>query len=94
MDAAGSLEKSVGGPFGRMWGSPGNLWKNRARQWIRTTRWLDERLRRGLGDGSAGPIPEGFVAPQSKVSTFFFVASRLVEEFLAALPSPGFSTGT
>ncbi|MEN9283110.1 MAG: hypothetical protein RLZZ179_603 [Verrucomicrobiota bacterium] len=35
---------------------------------------------------AAGPIPEGFVAPQSKVSTFSFVAPRLVEEFLAALP--------
>jgi hypothetical protein len=35
---------------------------------------------------AAGPIPQGFVAPQAKVSTFSFVASRLVEEFLAALP--------
>jgi hypothetical protein len=35
---------------------------------------------------AAGLIPEGFVAPQSKVSTFSFVAPRLVEEFLAAPP--------
>jgi hypothetical protein len=36
---------------------------------------------------AAGPIPQGFVAPQSKVSTFSFVAPRFVEEFLAALPA-------
>jgi hypothetical protein len=33
-----------------------------------------------------GLIPAGFVAPQSKVSTFSFVAPRLVEEFPAAQP--------
>ena len=36
---------------------------------------------------AAGPIPQGFVALQSKVPTFFFVAPRLLEEFLAALPA-------
>ena len=35
---------------------------------------------------AAGPIPQGFVAPQSKVSTFSFVAPRPVKDFLAALP--------
>jgi hypothetical protein len=36
---------------------------------------------------AAGLIPEGFVAPQSKVSTFSFVAPCVMEEFLAALPA-------
>jgi uncharacterized protein YjbJ (UPF0337 family) len=35
---------------------------------------------------AAGLLPEGFVAPQSKVSTFSFIAPRLVEEFPGALP--------
>jgi hypothetical protein len=35
---------------------------------------------------ATGLLPEAFVAPQSKVSTFSFVAPRLVEEFLVALP--------
>ncbi|MEN9283123.1 MAG: hypothetical protein RLZZ179_616, partial [Verrucomicrobiota bacterium] len=35
---------------------------------------------------AAGLIPEGFVAPQSKVSTFSFGAPRLTEKLLAALP--------
>lgn len=35
---------------------------------------------------AAGLIPEGSVAPQKKVSTFSFVAHRLVEELLAVLP--------
>jgi hypothetical protein len=43
---------------------------------------------------AAGLIPEGFVAPQLKVPTFFFVASRLVEKFLAALTVRDFSTGS
>jgi hypothetical protein len=63
-----------------------SLLKNRARQRIRSPRWLDERLRRDPLR-AAGLIPAGFVAPQSKVPTFSFVAPRLVEEFLAALPA-------
>jgi hypothetical protein len=35
---------------------------------------------------AAGLFPEGVVAPQSKVSTFSFVAPCLVEKSLAALP--------
>ena len=44
-------------------------------------------LEDGSPAGGGGLIPEGFVAPQSKVSAFSFVAPRLVEEFLAALPA-------
>lgn len=36
----------------------------------------------------AGLIAEGFVAPQSKISTFSFAAPRLVEDFFASLPVP------
>jgi len=43
--------------------------------------WRWDRLQ------EAGHFPQGFVAPQSKVSTFSFVAPCLVEEILAALPA-------
>jgi hypothetical protein len=38
----------------------------------------------------AGLLPQGFAAPQAKVPIFSFVAPRLVEECLAALPSRAF----
>ncbi len=44
--------------------------------------WWKDPLR------AADLLPKGFVAPQSKVSTFSLVAPRLVEEFLAAVPAP------
>lgn len=61
--------------------------KNRAGHRIPEFQWGAERLRRSMGKGSPADgrnFPEGFAAPQSKKSTFSFLAPRSVEEFLAA----------
>jgi hypothetical protein len=64
--------------------------KNQSRQRIRNPKWFDDPLPRGLGTGSpeggrldppraGGFIQESLLAPQSKVSSFFFVLARLVK---------------
>jgi hypothetical protein len=94
MAASCHLGKDAANPHQRPTKSlrgPWSLLNNRARQRIRIVECPDERLRRvpvgWLPCGRRALIPEGFVAPQAKVSAFSFIAPRLVEEFLAALPA-------